>query len=114
MISFFTPKDLGPKVWGTETLVSEIPNLCIGKVLKMKAGTKGALQYHKHKNEAHYLIEGQIMLTWGIGNESFGHQLVSAGESWHIPPGTIHQEEAITDCTIFEISNPVFDDRVKV
>jgi quercetin dioxygenase-like cupin family protein len=39
---------------------------------------------------------------------------LTAGDSVHIPPGAIHSEEAITECVIFETSNPVFNDRVRV
>jgi len=33
---------------------------------------------------------------------------------FHFPPGAVHQEEAITDCTIIEASTPHFNDRVRV
>ena len=36
------------------------------------------------------------------------------GESIHFPPLCVHQEEAITDCLMLEVSTPHSNDRVRV
>ena len=41
-------KDLGFREWGSETLVALIPNKISLKVLHIKKGMKGGLQFH-HK-----------------------------------------------------------------
>ena len=39
---------------------------------------------------------------------------ISEGQSFHFPPYCIHQEEAITDCLIIEVSTPHLNDRIRV
>jgi len=39
---------------------------------------------------------------------------IKKGSCFHFPPRSIHQEEAITNCTIIEASTPHFNDRVRV
>jgi quercetin dioxygenase-like cupin family protein len=36
------------------------------------------------------------------------------GESYHVPPGAVHQVIALEDSILVEASNPVFEDRVIV
>jgi mannose-6-phosphate isomerase-like protein (cupin superfamily) len=110
-LSRYQPNALGPKSWGTELLVAELP-FATGKVLSMRAGESGPLQYHERKHEAFYLFSGLAQITM---HDEAG-QLVTvdmvAGESYLIPPQAVHQVKAVEDCVMFEISNPVFDDRV--
>jgi mannose-6-phosphate isomerase-like protein (cupin superfamily) len=80
----------------------------------MNAGTRGGLQYHQKKDEAGYVISGEMLLEYDDGKGKIASKKLSAGESIHIPPGAVHRETAITDCVIFEISNPVFNDRVRM
>lgn len=112
-IQFFAPRNLGPKVWGTELLVAETPSY-IGKVLSMKAGHGGPLQYHQRKDEAFYVFSGHARLRFHDANRNVIVQLLEPGMAVHIPPGAVHQVEAITDCVLFECSTPHFDDRVAV
>jgi len=39
---------------------------------------------------------------------------LNKNSSFHFPPKTVHQEEALTDCLIIEASTPHFNDRVRV
>ena len=41
-------------------------------------------------------------------------KILEQGDCFHFPPGLVHQEEAITDCVILEVSTPHFNDRVRV
>ena len=41
-------------------------------------------------------------------------KLLKKGDTFHFPPGCIHQEEALTNCEIIEASTPHFNDRVRV
>src|SRR5262245_33369842 len=101
----FTPRELGPKSWGRELLVAHTDQY-IGKVLWMRAGESGPLQYHERKDETFFLFSGEALV---IGGE--GMRPMHPGESYHVPPGAVHRVEAITDCVFFEASTPVFDDR---
>lgn len=113
-VKFFTPEDVGPRDWGREILVAHSKYKYIGKVLFMKAGTKGGLQMHRVKDETGYLFSGELLVRFDNGKGYLREYTMIAGESIHIPPGAVHQEEAITDCVIFETSNPVFNDRVRM
>ncbi len=113
-VEFFAPKDIGPREWGREILVAHSKGKYIGKVIMMKAGTKGGLQKHRIKDETGYLFSGELLVRYDKGDGNLSEVKMTAGQSIHIPPGAVHQEEAITDCIIFETSTPVFDDRVRM
>lgn len=107
----YAPKLLGPKLWGTELLVVELP-FAIGKVMTMKAGYAGPLQFHNEKHEAFYLYKGVAQVTKLNDAGTLETVEVQSGETWIIPPGAVHKVAAVEECVMFEVSNPVFDDRV--
>ena len=107
------PLDLGPRVWGTETVVALGPGY-LGKVLRQRAGTAGGLQYHREKHETHHLMAGQAKVEYDDGTGALVSAILTAGQSVMIPPGTVHRVTAITDCVFFETSSPHFNDRVRV
>ncbi len=110
-IEFFKPRDLGPRDWGTETLMIET-DAYIGKVLAMRAGTAGGLQYHQRKMESFVLIKGTAEIDYDDGT---GTLVTSSLDRVvvHVPPGATHRVRALTDCTLIEWSTPVFNDRVR-
>ena len=111
IIEPFEPRELGPKPWGQELLIAETPHY-IGKVLSMNAGHRGGLQYHERKDETFYLFSGRAIVRSDDGHGTLINHDMRPGMSFHIPPRAIHQVRAITDCVFFEVSTPVFDDRV--
>ncbi len=112
-ISFHKSKKLA-RNWGDEIVLGIVSKKFSLKKLIMKAGTKGGLQYHRKKNEFAYLHSGQLLLRYEGAKGKLVEKKIKEGESFHIPPLSIHQEEAITDCVIFEVSTPHFNDRVRV
>lgn len=111
IIEAYTPKTL-TRDWGEEIFIAETPSY-LGKVLKMKAGTRGGLQYHVEKDETFHLVSGR---AWVRSCDRQGRLVVTTmypGESYHIPPGAVHQVEAVEDCVFFEASTPHYDDRVR-
>lgn len=111
VIEAFTPRDLGPKPWGTELLVAETPRY-IGKVLWMKAGHGGHLQHHAQKDEAFYLFDGRCLVRYQDAAGELQVVQMIPGMAFHVPPGAVHQVEALEDSVLFEASTPVFNDRV--
>ena len=104
---------MGPRDWGQETLLAVVPGHFSFKRLTMKAGSKGGLQFHHKKDECGYLVSGEMIIRFdeaGIISE----RLIRAGSVFHFPPGAVHQEEAVTDCVIIEVSTPYANDRVRV
>lgn len=115
-VRFFKPKDVGPRIWGREILVAHVPGLYTGKLLLRNAdgGKKRSLQFHRVKNECAYIYAGELWFYYESGDGKILRKKLVAGDCVHIPPGAVHSAEAITNCVIFETSNPVFNDRVRV
>jgi len=110
---FPTPESVGVRPWGTEELLVLVPGKYMIKKLTVKAGNKGGLQYHRLKDECGTLISGEMIIRFDDGQGRLIERVVKAGDSFHFPPGVVHQEEAITDCVIIEGSTPHFNDRVR-
>ena len=111
-IERYQPRTL-TRDWGEEIFIAEARGY-LGKILKMRAGTRGGLQYHVEKEETFHLVSGR---AWVRSCDVYGQLIVREmypGESYHIPPGAVPQVEAITDCLFFEASTPHYDDRVRV
>ena len=111
---FPKPKIVGKREWGSETLLCLIPKTISLKILELKRGKKGGLQYHHKKNECGYMISGKLLIRYDPGNGKLKEKILNKGESFHFPPGSVHQEEALTNCRIIEASTPFFNDRVRV
>ena len=111
---FPVAQSVGERPWGTEDLLALVSKQFSVKRLKIKAGNKGGLQYHRFKDEVAIMISGQMLIRYDLGDKILKEKIVNAGEVVHFPPGLVHQEEAITDCEIIEASSPHFNDRVRV
>lgn len=113
MIERFLPQDLGYREWGTELLIASTPHY-IGKILRMRAGTHGGLQYHRKKHESFYLVVGTAHVISENEEGGLKTETMEPGQTMQVPPGTVHQVCAVTDCVFYEVSTPHFDDRVRV
>lgn len=113
-VIFPVAQTVGERPWGTEDLLALVSKQFSVKRLKIKAGSKGGLQYHRFKDEVAIMISGQMLIRYDLGDKILQEKIVKAGEVVHFPPGLVHQEEAITDCEIIEASSPHFNDRVRV
>ncbi len=113
-VKFPKPKEVGKRDWGYEILLTLIPKKISLKKLIIKKGKKGGLQYHNKKNECGYIESGKLMVKFDNGKGKLISKILKKGDTFHFPPGAIHQEKAITNCTIIEASTPHFNDRVRV
>jgi len=111
---FPSPQKIGQRPWGSEDLIALVPKMFSVKRLKMRAGAKGGLQYHRLKNEVAILISGQMLIRYDLGDHKILEKIINPGDVVHFPPGLVHQEEALSDCEIIEASSPHFNDRVRV
>ena len=107
-------KLIGKRDWGEEILAALIPKKISLKILKIKKGKKGGLQYHRKKNECGIVISGKLKITYDNGKGKLLKKILKKGDTFYFPPGSIHQELAITNCQIIEASTPHFNDRVRV
>ena len=106
--------NVGKRDWGKEVLCALIPKKISLKILKIKKGKKGGLQYHRKKDECGLLISGKLLIRYEVKNGKLNKKILKKGQSFHFPPGSVHQEEALTNCEIIEASTPHFNDRVRV
>jgi mannose-6-phosphate isomerase len=113
-VIFPIAQSVGDRPWGSEDLLALVSKQFSVKRLKIKAGNKGGLQYHRFKDEVAIMISGQMLIRYDLGDKVLREKIVNAGDVVHFPPGLVHQEEAITDCEIIEASSPHFNDRVRV
>ena len=99
--------------WGEEQVLVVSEGSYSVKLLRMRAGTKGGLQYHRKKDEVGYILEGRLLIRY-ILNEELEEREVRAGDWVRFPVGCVHQEEAIEETVILEVSTPYLNDRVRV
>lgn len=109
----FTPYEIPGKSWGTELVIARTDQY-LGKLLLMRAGGSGALQYHETKDETFFIYSGVALLRYPDAEGTLQCLTLNAGMAIYVPPGAVHQVEALEDCVIMETSTPVFEDRVKV
>ena len=109
-----TLKEVGKRDWGKEYTLMLIPGVLLLRRLELKQGKKGGLQYHHKLNECGYLISGKLIFRYDEGNGKLKEKILEPGTCFHIPPGAVHQEEALTDCVVIDASTTHFNDRVRV
>ena len=114
MVKFPKRKKVGKRDWGQEILLALIPKKISLKILKINKGKKGGLQYHRKKNECGMIISGKLLVRYENSKGKLSKKILKKGDVFHFPPGSIHQEEAITNCEMIEASTPHFNDRVRV
>jgi mannose-6-phosphate isomerase-like protein (cupin superfamily) len=102
-----------PKPWGEELLFARTARYA-GKILRIRAGESLSLQYHERKDETIYLYQGRLRLLLPDDADPHAQTMLAEGESVHLPPGTRHRLEALTDCVVFEVSTPELDDVVRL
>tara|TARA_B100000963_G_scaffold89112_1_gene76671 strand:- start:5071 stop:5496 length:426 start_codon:yes stop_codon:yes gene_type:complete len=114
--SFIFPKskNVGKRLWGKEMLLALVSKKYSFKLLEIKKGKKGGLQYHRKKNECGYIISGKLLVKYDLGDKKLKNKILKKGDVFHFPPKMIHQEQALTNCRIIEVSTPHFNDRVRV
>lgn len=101
-----------PKPWGHETIWAHSERY-VGKILHIKAGHALSVQYHNRKDETVYLLSGELIYRVRLG-DTLEDVVLTAGQSYRITPGTVHQMEAVTDCDVLEASTNELDDVVRL
>ena len=102
-----TPK-IVDKPWGREVWYA-LTDCYAGKILEVDAGHILSLQKHVVKHETLYLHSG--LMRFMLENETFEWK---SGEVVTIPPGTVHQMEAVEDSVVLEVSTPDLEDVIRL
>ena len=101
------------KPWGHEEIFAETDRYA-GKLLVVKSGEILSLQYHEKKEETLRVLEGRVIFETGSDHTTLEAIELGPGDVFHIPPGLIHRMEAVTDCTLIEVSTAHLDDVVRL
>jgi len=111
---FPVPTEVAPRPWGQELMIFTVPGAYTFKMLKYTKGAKGGLQYHHRKDEGGIVISGELLVRYDAGDGTLSQRICREGDAVHFPQGAVHQEEALTDCVVIEVSTPFLNDRVRV
>jgi mannose-6-phosphate isomerase len=101
------------KPWGYELIWALSDDYC-GKVLFVRAGEALSLQYHEQKDETIHLQSGRAEVEIGSAPGATTIEVVDAGRSFRITPGTVHRLRALEDSLFLEVSTPHLDDVVRL
>ena len=102
------------KPWGYELIWAHTDDY-VGKVLFVKAGESLSLQFHREKDESWLVQTGRAKLELGsAGDAVLAEDVVGAGASFRLRPGTVHRVSALEDTTILEVSTPYLEDVVRL
>jgi len=101
------------KPWGREIIFAHTDKY-VGKEIQINAGALLSRQYHRKKDETIYIIEGPLLLE--IGTDPIESIELSVGESFHVPPETIHRYIApkANNCRLIEVSTTELTDVVRL
>ena len=104
------PVHFEPKGWGREIWIANNDLYC-GKILQIRKGKKCSLHFHKLKTESFYLYSGRLIVRV---KESAEASLIEEfelgpGDCMDVPPGLVHQMEAVEDAELIEFSTRHFD-----
>ncbi len=102
-----------PKPWGSELWYAQTDRYA-GKILRVQAGHRLSIQFHKAKDETSYVLSGRVVVSQGDTADGMASRVLGPGESWRNPPRVIHTLEAIEDSEILEVSTPELDDVVRL
>jgi mannose-6-phosphate isomerase-like protein (cupin superfamily) len=104
------PVRIVPKGWGREVWIVNGPLYC-GKILEIDQGKRCSLHYHRLKTESFYLRSGRLKVRVKQDPQAleFEEFEVVAGECMDVPPGLVHQMEALERVELYEFSTQHFD-----
>ncbi len=88
--------------WGAEDTWSETDKY-LAKKLFIKAGNEIGLQFHEKREKTIFVESGVMILSVGDEVDDLIDVRLVAGESYHIPPKTMHKMLAEEDVKLFEV-----------
>ena len=80
----------------------------------MHKGHRCSLQYHEHKHETIYVLEGKLKITIGLSLEELSDNIYLPNQSISLKPKQIHRMEALEDSIYLEASTPELDDVIRI
>ena len=94
--------DFRDKYWGhIQTMLNRTYT---GKRLFFKQGKHSSLHFHCNKTETYFIHSGELLVRLRAGRGEDRSFTLHAGDTLFIPPGLMHQDGAIQDTVIIEVS----------
>lgn len=106
------PREI-PKPWGSELWFAHTDRYA-GKILRLRAGCRLSVQFHKEKDETSYVLSGRVIVSQGDSAGTMVVRELGPGDSWRTSPLVVHTLEAVEDAEIVEVSTPQLDDVVRL
>jgi mannose-6-phosphate isomerase len=109
--------DLNPAVvtekpWGREVLLAVNAFYAFKEIVVLN-GARTSLQSHLEKVESVFVVEGQMLLEFGLTSDSLESVTLSSGDAYSLAAGEIHRVTGLTDVRYLEASSPHLDDVVR-
>ena len=101
------------KPWGYE-LRWAVTDRYLGKIIHVDAGHQLSLQYHVQKDEALFVLRGDLDLVLEDDAGEVRTHRLTPGMSARVRPGRRHRFRAVTDVDLCEVSSPEIDDVVRL
>jgi mannose-6-phosphate isomerase-like protein (cupin superfamily) len=101
------------KPWGYE-LRWAITDRYLGKIIHVDAGHALSLQYHVQKDEAIFVLSGELDLVLESETGEIETHRLTRGMSARVHPGRRHRFQAVSDVDLCEVSSPEIDDVVRL
>lgn len=102
------------KPWGHEEIWAKT-NRYVGKILTINPGHRLSLQYHEHKEETIYVMEG-VLKVWDSEDDNT-YCMYNSGSVVHIKPNQVHRFGAAPGenrVKLMEVSTPELEDVVRL
>lgn len=96
------PFDRRAKYWGE--ICTIVNRSYAGKRLVFRKGQHSSLHYHCDKTETYFVHSGRLLVRLRAGRGEDRFFILSAGSTFTIPRGLMHQDGGIEDTVIIEIS----------
>jgi mannose-6-phosphate isomerase-like protein (cupin superfamily) len=101
------------KPWGKEEWLELNDSYCYKRIY-INAGYKTSYQYHEHKKETNYIIEGEAEVWLENDEGVVEKKIMKAGDFFNVSPPKKHRVIAITDIILQEVSTPHVDDVIRI
>ena len=96
--------------WGHESRWSALPSIH-GKRLIISKGKRTSLKYHPHKNEAFFIISGEVKVFYAdeewlhYKNTPMKQATLGPGEAFTLMARCVYRIKAVEDSEIIEVAN---------
>ncbi len=96
------------KVWGYEYHLHN-GDFCMKK-MQLQSGFKCSVHRHPCKDEAFFVIKGQLILELGDDPDNMTTHILHPHDYMRVPPGTWHRFQNHSGITTFFIEASTYDD----